>query len=312
MASKPLSRSSALASRLMFATMTLLKERGGELAAAEIFDTLPKRVELDEWAEELIESNGLPRWRAYTQFFSVDSVKSGFLVKNKGHWRITSEGMNALKQGERDFFELAREGYRQWSKQQLQQSGASASLPETVAEESPTEAIPPEEQFDALRQSMNAALAAEMLERIKGNSWQFFERLVVQLLLAMGYGGIGGSGLAFTQSGDGGIDGFINQDKLGLDVVYVQAKRWKDQTVGRPSIQEFVGALAGRQAQRGVFITTSRFSAEAREFVKHLHVRVILVDGEHLAQLMIEYGVGVSVAATYQLKRIDSDFFADE
>ena len=128
----------------------------------------------------------------------------------------------------------------------------------------------------------------------------------------MGYGGVGGSGLAFLRGSDGGIDGFINQDKLGLDVVYVQAKRWAEQTVGRPDIQQFVGALAGRQASRGVFITTSRFSADAREYVKPLNVRVILIDGEHLAQLMIEHGVGVSVWKSYELKRIDSDFFTDE
>lgn len=309
MSVKPLSRSNELASRLMFAAMRLLRDRGGELPSAEVLDALPQQVPLDEWACEIIESNGLPRWRTYTHFFSVDAVKSGFLTKSRGIWRITPEGVQALELGERGYFERAQRGYRQWRKQQLAQSGESvADKPDEVA----VDEAPLEEQFDRLRRTMNAALAAEMLERIKGNSWQFFERLVVQLLMAMGYGGIGGHGMAFTRGGDGGIDGFINQDKLGLDVVYVQAKRWADQTVGRPDIQQFVGALAGRQASRGVFMTTSRFSADAREFIKHLHVRVILIDGEHLAQLMIEHGVGVSVAATYQLKRIDSDFFADE
>lgn len=307
---KPLSRSNELASRLMFAALTLLQERGGEASGSDVLDALPQRVQLDDWAREIIESNGLPRWRTYTHFFSVDAVKSGFLTKNRGVWRLTSEGAQALELGERGYFERAQKGYRQWRKQQLAQS--SEASPTEKADESLLEEVPLEEQFDRLRRTMNATLSAEMLERIKGNSWQFFERLVVQLLLSMGYGGVGGHGMAFTRGGDGGIDGFINQDKLGLDVVYVQAKRWAEQTVGRPDIQQFVGALAGRQASRGVFITTSRFSTEARDFVKHLHVRVILIDGEHLAQLMIEHGVGVSVAATYQLKRIDSDFFADE
>lgn len=309
MATKPLSRSNELASRLMYSALTLLRDRGGELPGSEVLDALPQRVQLDAWAQELIESNGLPRWRTYAHFFSVDAVKSGFLIKSRGVWRLTPEGAKALELGERGYFEQAQKGYRQWKKQQLTQSGESVG---EKPEDTSAGEVPLEEQFDLLRRTMNATLAAEMLERIKGNSWQFFERLVVQLLLAMGYGGVGGQGLAFARGGDGGIDGFINQDKLGLDVVYVQAKRWSDQTVGRPDIQQFVGALAGRQALRGVFITTSRFSAEAREFVKHLHVRVILIDGEHLAQLMIEHGVGVSVAATYQLKRIDSDFFADE
>jgi restriction system protein len=175
-----------------------------------------------------------------------------------------------------------------------------------------TDALPMEEQFERLREQMTTTLSAEILERVKGNTWQFFERLVIQLLLSMGYGGVGGTGVAFTSSGDAGIDGFIHQDKLGLDVVYVQAKRWADQPVGRPDIQQFVGALMGRQSARGIFITTSRFTVDARDYVKNLQARVILIDGEHLAQLMIEHGVGVSVAATYQLKRVDSDFFSEE
>ncbi len=307
--SKPLSKSNALASRLIYAAMCTLRDSGGEMKAADVLEGLPQQLVLDDWAREIIESNGLPRWRTYAHFFSVDAVKSGFLTKSKGVWRITPEGIEALNLGEVGYFQRAQLGYRQWRKQQLAQSSEnSVERPDDAS----LNDIPPEEQIDRLRREMHAALAAEILERIKSNSWQFFERLVVDLLLAMGYGGVGGMGMAFTKGSDGGIDGFINQDKLGLDVVYVQAKRWSDQTVGRPDIQQFVGALAGRQASRGVFITTSRFSADARDYVKPLNVRVILIDGEHLAQLMIEHGVGVSVWRSYQLKRIDSDFFADE
>lgn len=309
---KPLSKSNLLASKLIYAAMCTLRDAGGEMKASDIFEALPGKVTLDDWASEIIESNGLTRWRTYAHFFSVDAVKAGYLLKSKGIWRITPEGVEALKLGEIGYFLQAQQGYRKWRKQQLALAGsteperAEETLTETV------EQIPPEVQFDSLRRELNETLAAEILERIKGNSWQFFERLVVDLLLAMGYGGVGGSGLAFQRGSDGGIDGFINQDKLGLDVVYVQAKRWAEQTVGRPDIQQFVGALAGRQASRGVFITTSRFSADAREYVKPLNVRVILIDGEHLAQLMIEHGVGVSVWKSYELKRIDSDFFTDE
>lgn len=150
------------------------------------------------------------------------------------------------------------------------------------------------------------------MERIQANTWQFFERLVIDVLKAMGYGGVGNDAQAFQRGSDGGIDGFINQDPLGLDVVLVQAKRWADATVGRPDVQQFVGALAGRQASKGIYITTSRFSTDARDYVKGLNTRVILVDGAQLAQLMIRYNIGVSVWQRFEIKRVDSDFFAED
>jgi restriction system protein len=220
-----------------------------------------------------------------------------------------ARGVHALGHGQEEYFRLAQQGYRQWKSRQLEQSG---EVPQTPPEQEPVELIPPEEQFENLKRTVDVALTAEILERVKVNSWQFFERLVIKLLREMGYGGIGGSGVAFQKGSDEGIDGFINQDKLGLDVVYVQAKRWAGQTVGRPDIQQFVGALAGRQASRGVFITTSKFSQEAKAYVKTLNVRVILIDGDLLAQLMIEHNVGVAMFKAYQLKRLDTDFFNDE
>ncbi|MBX9935901.1 MAG: restriction endonuclease [Burkholderiaceae bacterium] len=306
---KPLSKSHLLASKVMYAAMTILRDGGKTMKAADILEAIPAHVPLDAWALEEIESNGLPRWRMYVQFFSVDAVKSGYLLKSKGVWSLTLTGEEALALGANGFFSKAREGYRVWKKEQIntsKSSGKEKSDDGNVVQE------PPEEQFERLRKDVNSTLVAEILERIKTNSWQFFERLVVELLLAMGYGGTGGQGLALQQGSDGGVDGFIHQDKLGLDIIYLQAKRWTNQTVGRPDIQQFVGALAGRQANRGVFITTSKFSQEAREYVKALQVRVILMDGERLAQLMIEHGVGVSIWKSYELKRIDSDFFSEE
>lgn len=312
---KPLSKSNLLASKLIYAAMCLLRDAGGEMRGAELLELLPQRVEFDAWANEVIESNGLARWRTYAHFFSVDAVKSGFLQKSKGVWRITAQGVEALKLGEVGYFLAAQQGYRLWKKQALVLAGGNAGDAGDTQKDTGTDAedqVPPEVQFEVLKKSLNEALSAEILERIKANSWQFFERLVVDLLLAMGYGGLGGHGQAFQQGSDGGVDGFINQDKLGLDVVYVQAKRWTDRTVGRPDIQQFVGALAGRQANRGIFITTSRFAQEAREYVQALQVRVILIDGQQLATLMIEHGVGVSVWKSYELKRIDSDFFLED
>lgn len=311
MQEKSLSRSASLGCQLLYQAACLMQENGNEMKAADLMALIPERVQLDDWALEVIESNQLSRWRTYLHFFSVDAVKAGYFIKSKGVWRLTPAGEAARLTGEYQFFASAQAAYRLWKKQQLSLLGsADAGVEAQTA--ALADDLPLQEQFEQLRRSMMLSLSAEMLERIKSQSWQFFERLVIRLLLAMGYGGVGGSGVAFTQAGDGGVDGFINQDKLGLDVVYVQAKRWTDQAVTRPDIQQFVGALAGRQSTRGIFITTTRFTAEAKEFVKHLQVRVILIDGEQLAALMIEHGVGVSVEKTYQLKQVDSDFFNDE
>jgi restriction system protein len=155
-------------------------------------------------------------------------------------------------------------------------------------------------------------LASEVLEKAKACSPAFFERLVVELLVKMGYGGTReDAGKAIGRSGDEGIDGIINEDRLGLDVIYLQAKRW-EATVGRPEIHKFAGALMGKRAKKGVFITTSDYSKEARDFAAHIESKIILVDGKTLADLMIDHGVGVSIVANYEIKRIDSDYFSEE
>ena len=159
---------------------------------------------------------------------------------------------------------------------------------------------------------MRADLADELLETVKSCSPAFFERLVVDLLVKMGYGGTRrDAGQALGRGGDGGIDGIIKQDRLGLDVVYIQAKRWEG-NVGRPEIQKFVGALHGRRARRGVFITTSGFSQGAREYVSHIESKIVLIDGEMLGQLLMDFDIGVTGVAAYELKRIDSDYFLEE
>jgi restriction system protein len=147
---------------------------------------------------------------------------------------------------------------------------------------------------------------------VKSGSSQFFETLVVELLLKMGYGGDRvEAGKAIGGVGDEGIDGIINEDRLGLDTIYIQAKRWEG-TVGRPEIQKFVGALHGKRARKGVFITTGTFSTDARDYVSHIDPRVVLIDGRELANYMLDLDLGVTPKATYQVKRIDSDYFSDE
>jgi restriction system protein len=170
----------------------------------------------------------------------------------------------------------------------------------------------PEESLEAAYSKIRDDLAADILQRLKTCSPAFFERLVVEVIVKMGYGGSRqDAGKAIGKSGDGGIDGMIKEDKLGLDAIYIQAKRWEN-TVGRPEIQKFVGALTGQRARKGLFITTADFSAEAHDYVSRIETKVVLIDGETLAQLMIDHNVGVSTITTYELKKIDTDYFTEE
>ena len=170
----------------------------------------------------------------------------------------------------------------------------------------------PEELIESGARTIRKELAEEILQRIKGCPPVFFERLVVELLVKMGYGGTRqDAGRAIGRSGDEGIDGVIHEDRLGLDVIYLQAKRWEN-VVGRPEIQKFVGALQGQRAKKGVFITISDFTKEAVEYVCNIDNKVVLINGALLANLMIDHNVGVSLAATYEIKKIDSDYFLEE
>ncbi|ASQ05849.1 restriction endonuclease [Sinorhizobium meliloti] len=172
----------------------------------------------------------------------------------------------------------------------------------------------PEEQIDAAHAALLAALRDELLQRILSNSPAFFEQLIVDLLVAMGYGGSHKDAAAqLGRSGDGGVDGIVNEDRLGLDRIYIQAKRYAPgNPVGRPDVNGFVGSLVGLGATKGVFVTTSTFSQPARDYVRHLAQRVILIDGQELADLMIEHGVGVRSYRTVEFKRLDEDFFGEE
>lgn len=172
----------------------------------------------------------------------------------------------------------------------------------------------PEEQIDAAHAALQAALRDELLQRILSNSPAFFEQLIVDLLVAMGYGGSHKDAAAqLGRTGDGGVDGIVNEDRLGLDRIYVQAKRYAPgDAVGRPDVNGFVGSLVGLGATKGVFVTTSTFSQPARDYVRHLSQRVILIDGQELADLMVEHGVGVRSYRTVKFKRLDEDFFGEE
>jgi restriction system protein len=170
----------------------------------------------------------------------------------------------------------------------------------------------PEELIELGYIKIRQSLEQDVLSKLKTVDPYFFEKIVVELLVKMGYGGsIQDAGKAIGKSGDEGIDGIIKEDKLGLDVIYIQAKRWEG-VVGRPEVQKFVGALAGQRAKKGVFITTSYFTKEAAEYARQMDTKIVLIDGEKLSQYMIDYNLGVSVQNIYEIKKIDSDYFEEE
>lgn len=185
----------------------------------------------------------------------------------------------------------------------------SDNSPQTVANTDSSGT--PEELIEQSYQELKTALLDDIIQRVKACSPQFFEQLVVDTVVKMGYGGSRKeAGKAIGQSGDEGIDGIINEDRLGLDVIYLQAKRWEG-NVSRPEIQKFAGALQGKRARKGIFITTSDFTSEAKEFVRHIDAKIILISGHQLAELMWEYSIGVSSSASYEVKKLDIDFFSE-
>ena len=230
-----------------------------------------------------------------------------FLSPKRGHFQLTDRGAAVLKSPPSRIDIKFLEQYPEFVEFRTPKQDDTEHAPTPP----PADTETPEEAFEAAHQKMTASLASEVLTRVKAASPEFFERLVVELLLKMGYGGSrADAGQAVGKSGDEGIDGIISEDRLGLDIVYLQAKKW-DATVGRPEIQKFVGALHGKRARKGVFISTGSFSADAVAYVEHIDPKVVLIDGRRLAQLMIDFEVGVSTARTYSVKRVDSDYFEE-
>ena len=197
----------------------------------------------------------------------------------------------------------------QFSEYQKFRSGKAAEA--AVIEEPPSrDEMTPEEHIEYGYKQIRQKLYIEILERIKKCSPDFFERVVVDLIVAMGYGGSrSDAGRAIGRAGDGGIDGIVKEDRLGLGVIYIQAKRWEG-TVGRPEIQKFAGALQGQKAKKGIFVTTSSFTKEAQDFTSLIDTKVILIDGVELAELLVDREVGVTKGDVYEIKRIDSDYFS--
>jgi len=225
----------------------------------------------------------------------------------RAHFRITDRGRDLLSQGHDRIDVKVLNQYPEFVEFHAGKPGK-----ETTTDEPEIQDETPEESLQKAYLSIRSDLAGEILTRVKDNSPQFFEHLVVDLMIALGYGGSrADAGRSIGRSGDEGIDGIIKEDRLGLDVIYLQAKRW-DGTVGRPEIQKFVGALHGKRARKGVFITTGTFSLDASTYVESIDPKVILIDGRTLAELMIDHSLGVSTSVNYEIKRIDTDYFEEE
>jgi len=292
--------------------MLRMMANGREYSLADILGTLGSEFQLSD--DDLSER--IPSGRQ-TKFYnricwSTTHLKKAAIIENtrRGTFRITARGKdllgNSIGRIDLPLLSTFPEYVAFRNLRHSRELSVAPAPPDIASDKTPDELLA--ESYESIRES----LAGEILDSIKSCSPAFFERLVVELLVKIGYGGtLEDAGQAVGRSGDGGIDGIIKEDRLGLDTIYLQAKRWEN-TVGSPEIQKFAGALQGRRAKKGVFITTSEYSKGARDFAGAIENRIILIDGAELAELMMDYNVGVSIAATYEIKKIDSDYFIEE
>jgi restriction system protein len=283
---------------------------GTEHSLRETIEALADEFDLsDEERKELLPSGQQATFDNRVGWARTYLKKAGLLESTRrGYYQITGRGVGVLKQNPPEITASFLRQFPEFVEFQRPQK----TRVDRTAEEDISDTQTPEEEIEAAYQRVRQGLAAELLQTVKGCSPAFFERLVIDLLVKMGYGGTRrDAGEAIGRSGDGGIDGIIKEDRLGLDIVYIQAKRW-DGNVGRPEIQKFAGALQGQRARKGIFITTSDFTQSARGYVSRIDSKIVLIDGDTLAQLMIDYNIGVAGVASYELKRVDSDYFTEE
>ncbi|MDX2191507.1 MAG: restriction endonuclease [Bacteroidota bacterium] len=289
-----------------------LVSNGQEYKYRELMEQLAVEFRVsEEERKELLPSGNQPIFNNRVGWASTYLKKSGLIESPKrAIFKITELGINTLKQNPN---RIDNKFLKQFPSFLEFQNASRTDNEEDIIPVETSEQTP-EENLEKAYQRIRKSLASELLNRVVDLSPTFFERLVVELLVKMGYGGsIKDAGKAIGKSGDEGIDGTIKEDKLGLDIIYIQAKRWKPRNViGRPELHKFVGALAGQGAKKGIFITTSNFTKEAMEYTPKNETKIVLIDGQQLAQLMIDYNLGCTTQQTYELKKIDSDYFGEE
>lgn len=289
--------------------------RQEEISSGELLDAMAKEFNLSETDRTELLPSGSQFTFANRVGWACTYMKKAALLTSprRAHFQITERGLKVLVDKPAKITSAFLKQFPEFLAFQAKSKATQADDKDSDVSEDASPSRTPLEILETSYQTLRRELASEILQRVKECSPAFFERLVVELLVKMGYGGSrSDAGRAMGKSGDGGIDGIIKEDKLGLDVIYLQAKRWDTNVVGRPQVQQFAGALAGHAATKGVFITTSHFSDEAREFVARIGSKIVLIDGDELAELMIDHNVGVTAAVTYEVKRVDSDYFAEE
>ena len=287
---------------------------GQEHSVAAIREALVPEMNLSaEDLEEKLPSGTQTRYVNRIYWSIVYLSKAGVLKRTRrGVVAITDRGRTLLAENHAKITVAVLNRYAEFTEFHKGDSALSEPTPTSATPIETEGTQTPEERLESSYAELRNSLASEVLDAVKKASPQFFENLVVALLVGRGYGGsIEDAGKAVGKSGDEGIDGIIKEDKLGLDFVYIQAKKYTDITVGRPAIQTFAGSLEGHRARKGVMLTTSTFSQAAREYVKQIEKKIVLIDGKQLADLMIEHDVGVTPSKTYRLKRLDQDFFEE-
>lgn len=288
----------------------------------EAYDAMAERFGIsDEERQQLLPSGGQPLFNNRVAWALTYLRQAGLVESPKrGRFRLTDEGRHLLAREPEKITIKTLEEYPAFLEFKHRTSSRSKPKREKGKPEhwpqqgnsQEAEADTPEDALVRAWQAMGANLEAELLDQVKASSPTFFERVVLDLIVGMGYGGNrADAGRSVQRSKDEGIDGVINEDRLGLEVIYLQAKRWEG-VVGRPDIQKFAGALQGKRARKGVFLTTSSFSREAEDYADSIDSRIVLIDGERLASLMVEHDVGVALGGTYPVKRIDSDYFVED
>ncbi len=287
---------------------------GQEHGLSETVDALASLFGLsDDELRELLPSGRQPVFRNRVGWARTYLKKAGLLTSPKrAHFKISDKGLELLKEKPDEItskFLTRYDDFVEFKSIRREKENGTSSQSELF--EIHTDQTP-EETLEYAYQKLRNDLIKEVLDIVKSCSPAFFEKLVIDVLIAMGYGGSRKeAGQAMGKSGDGGIDGIIKEDKLGLDIIYLQAKRWEN-AVPVKEIRDFTGALASKKAKKGIFITTSSFPNSVYEFVSKVEYNIILINGEHLADLMIENNVGLSIVNTYQVKTIDSDYFEED
>lgn len=266
-----------------------------------------RAMDLSEDDLSELTASGYSLWVNRVGWCATYLKKAGLIASPKrAVFQITKEGQKVLTEGISISNQILMERYPAFAEFKLGNKIKRESVKPQIEQEET-----PQDTLERVYQEINAQLSDELLTAVLAMSPTFFEQLVIKLMDGLGYGGFDGAGFVTKASGDGGIDGVINEDRLGFNVIYIQAKRWSpDMTVGRPEIQKFAGAMLGPpKIDKGLYITTSKFSREAVEYAKAQHI--ILIDGEKLTELMIKFGIGVSTIKAYEIKRVDADFFEE-